>query len=144
MTTRRRWLVRTSIALLIASGAAVGLYVLATVPPTDNPFYPKCMSYTVFGLHCPGCGLTRAAHALLNGQVRQSLAYNLWLLPALAYFSLISLRWGWQWAWGLPRKSWKWPTFLVWIGVTLFLLYGVVRNIPIEPFNWLAPHRLTE
>jgi hypothetical protein len=144
MTTRQRWLVRSVIALLVASGAAVGLYVLATVPPTDNPFYPKCMSYTVLGLHCPGCGLTRAAHSLLNGQIRQSLAYNLWLLPALTYFSLICLRWGWQWAWGQPLKSWKWPKILVWSGVAMFMLYGVVRNIPIEPFSWLAPHRLSE
>lgn len=142
MTSWQKWLVRGSIALFGLSAGGAMLFILATVPPHNNPIYPKCMSYTLLGLHCPGCGLTRATHELFNGRFRQSIAYNIWLIPALSYVTLVGLRSAWQWAWGQPIQMWKWPTYLVWVGVGLFFLYGIVRNIPIEPFSWLAPHQI--
>jgi hypothetical protein len=138
------WLVRGVLLLLGGLGLVAGIYILTTVPPTETSFYPKCMSYTVLGTHCPGCGTTRALHSLLNGEIRQSLTYNLWVLPALCYLGLSVMRYAWQRAWGMPRKPLKWPTLLIWVMVALYISYGVLRNIPIEPFNMLAPHRLSE
>ena len=125
-------------------GLALVLYILMTIPPAGNPLYPKCVSFTLFGLHCPGCGTTRALHALLNGRFQQSLAYNIAALPALFYFGLVALRWAWQWCWGYPLRSWTWPRILIWLTLGLFVLYGVVRNLPVAPFNLLAPHQLSE
>lgn len=39
-------------------------------------YMPPCIFYTVSGYYCPGCGGTRAALALLRGDLLTSLFYN--------------------------------------------------------------------
>lgn len=43
-----------------------------------------CLFHIITGLYCPGCGGTRAAAALLRGQILKSLVYN--PLPAFLLF----------------------------------------------------------
>src|SRR5688572_14934440 len=73
---RHRVLVRGALAAGAVLLAGAGAFVLATVPPTAASFYPKCLSHLLLGIHCPGCGLTRTAHSLLNGRLAQAFAYN--------------------------------------------------------------------
>lgn len=37
---------------------------------------PGCMFHKVTGLDCPGCGMTRATHALLNGRLADAFRFN--------------------------------------------------------------------
>lgn len=138
------WLVRGVLIVFAVVGFGGMITVVALVPPEGTPIYPKCFSYTVLGIHCPGCGMTRATHALLNGQLLQSLAYNLLTIPVLAYVGLVALRYALCWYQGKPLQTRTWPRWLMWLTLGLFLAYGVCRNIPTEPFTWLAPHKLTE
>lgn len=39
------------------------------------------MFQSVFGIDCPGCGMTRAFFALMRGDLATSLAYNPALIP---------------------------------------------------------------
>src|SRR5580700_9259192 len=81
--------VRVAHLLLAAAGLVACLYTLAVIPPTETSFYPRCLSHSLTGLNCPGCGTTRALHALLNGRIVQALAYNplaFMLLPAIGWF----------------------------------------------------------
>jgi hypothetical protein len=141
-TVFRRRLVRGSLLLLLAGGAAVLVYVLATVPPTPDSWYPGCMLHATTGLHCPGCGLTRAVHAALNGNFTQALAYNVLaplLLPLVALAAGSSL---WHWAWGTTPRSYKPRTWVpAVLGIVMFL-FVVLRNIPVYPFTLLAPHEI--
>ncbi len=50
---------------------------------------PGCMFKSLFGIDCPGCGMTRAFFSLLKGNLMESLAYNPALIPFL--FTLIAL-----------------------------------------------------
>ena len=95
----------------LAAGAVLlvgaGAFVVATVPPTAASFYPKCLSHQLLGIHCPGCGLTRAAHSLLNGRLAQAFAYEPACWCCCRRISLIALmRSTWFWLWGTePRRS---------------------------------------
>lgn len=120
-----------------------GAYLVAVTPPTPDSLYPKCVMYQATGLHCPGCGSGRAAHAALNGRVLQALAYNPFavvLLPSLAVAGLVSFA---RWMTGRPGRS-EYLISARWI-LTLavvLVLFTVLRNIPVKPFSLLAPHEL--
>jgi len=47
-----------------------------------------CLFRAVFGVRCPGCGMTRAASCALHGRLRDAWRYNpliVIVLPLLAY-----------------------------------------------------------
>lgn len=143
-TRRQRRLVRGAILAIAGLGAAGGLAVVATVSPADSPFYPKCQLHQLTGLHCPGCGLTRALHSGLNGDLSQAIAYNPLALIVLPVLALALVRSLWAWAWGqrsdpiLPR--WQ---HLPWVIAVVLAVFGVARNVPVYPLTLLAPHPLT-
>ncbi len=53
-----------------------------------------CLIYHIFGVRCPGCGMTRAISSAVHGNFEQALRYN-WLvvfvLPLLCYAWLRTL-----------------------------------------------------
>jgi Protein of unknown function (DUF2752) len=125
------------LGLLVA--ACVAIYVL---PPEENPYLPRCTLNRLTGLYCPGCGGTRAAAALMHGDVLQAAAYNLYFvltLPLLLWWGGYGVWATWKGkAFGPPRYR-PWLFTLMWVTLIAF---AVLRNIPVGPFNLLAPHKL--
>jgi hypothetical protein len=127
--------------------AAAAVLVTAYDPTTDGGLFPACGFHRMTGLWCPGCGLTRATHHLLRGDLAGALSSN-----AFTPFVLLAIAaswWGWvRWSFGQPRdrlSSWvvtrivhapRWSSIAL---VTIVVGYGVVRNIPASPFSALAP-----
>lgn len=81
----------------------VGCYILLPlifwlVPTTRIEAGPSfCLVRRVFGVPCPGCGMTRALSCATHGHPRRAVAYNsriVIVLPLLA----------WAWARGLRRE----------------------------------------
>jgi hypothetical protein len=108
----------------------------------DNGWFPRCALYQLTGIHCPFCGGTRCAHALLHGDLPQALAWHplaVVMIPAAAVW----LYWA---AWRVWRKrpvpTVNPPLWLIWTGLAFLLLFGVLRNLPFYPFELLAPHRI--
>jgi hypothetical protein len=120
-------------------GAAVGLVLLRVFDPAAGGIFPPCPVHYLTGLYCPGCGSLRAIHALLHGNLLQAWAMNplmVMLLPFLIYGliseGLVQVRFR-----GLPQ-----PTFSagqIRALCAVILVFGVVRNLPVLPFSWLAP-----
>jgi hypothetical protein len=84
-----RWTGRMAAMAAILAVALVALYA---VDPTRHTLTPPCPYLTLTGLACPGCGLTRAMHFLLHGDITQAFAYNPWAFvgaPAVAAFVLL-------------------------------------------------------
>ncbi|MEP6945164.1 MAG: DUF2752 domain-containing protein [Acidobacteriota bacterium] len=118
---------------------AVGSTVVAYVNPSESHLLPVCPLYALTGIACPGCGLTRAFHALFNGDLIGALDFNL-LTPVWAVIfvyvvvslSLTAIR-----GRGLPM----WPTNprFLFIFMIVLLVFGVLRNIPIWPLTILYP-----
>ena len=120
--------------LLVAAGALLLLYFF--VEP-KNGILPKCFFHELTGLYCPGCGVQRSFHALLNGHVLTAIDYNMLFilfLPLIIFFIL---------AFSLGRKhpatSFIYKPFFSFTVVIVVVSFWVLRNIPVTPFSWLAP-----
>ena len=68
-----RWTVAATAAVLFVAAAT-----LYAVDPTRYRITPPCPYLALTGLACPGCGLTRAAHFLLHGDITRAFAFNPW------------------------------------------------------------------
>jgi hypothetical protein len=53
-----------------------GLAIVYQFPPAEYSFYPRCPIYLATHWLCPGCGSTRALHALLHLDIQGALHYN--------------------------------------------------------------------
>ena len=86
---RRSW---SSIALTVAIAV---LAIVYACPPGEYSFYPPCLIKWVTGLNCPGCGATRALHALLHLRFAEAFALNPFFTgaaPLLAAWTACALR----------------------------------------------------
>ena len=125
----------------IACGCALvgaAAYVAIIDPANPGAHLPSCPLHELTGLWCPACGLTRATHALLRGDIAAAFGYNL-LLPL--FLGAIVVGWlAWVRA-ALGRAPIRWVTRMpAWSGVVIAValgVFGVLRNL--TPFAALAP-----
>ena len=131
-------LLQAAPTLLLGLGAIAVATVLARLDPNaTNSILPPCPFLALTGWFCPGCGSTRALHALLHGDVVQALAMNPLLViasPLLAWMALNAAGANppghcLLMPWSANPKFW----------LVVLLGYGVLRNLPWMPFAWLAP-----
>jgi hypothetical protein len=128
--------------LLAALLLPAALVLLYCVPPTGGSLYPRCLLHSLTGLHCPGCGATRALHSLLHGDLAQAAAFNVLFLASLPLLIGAGLRWAvltWR---GRPLPRWRPRGWVIFGIVVIITLFGIFRNLPFAPFNFLAPHQL--
>ena len=123
---------------LLGLAAAAGAVVLWNVDPRQagSPL-PPCPSEWLTGLFCPGCGTTRALHALLHLDFASAMAMNPLLVLSLPFVALLlanqlfALPEGWR------RLARRFGDARPW--AVLLITYAILRNLPWEPFSWLAP-----
>lgn len=128
------------VAALAGTAIAIpaGIWLLRTYDPNaaGNPF-PPCMFQAFTGYFCIGCGLTRALHALVHGDIVGAFSMNpLAMLTLPVVPLLVAAAYGWK-----PR--WLQPLMRV-VGEPKFWLvvlpaYWIARNLPWFPFTLLAP-----
>jgi hypothetical protein len=132
---------RAAHALWIAPTAALAagaVWALRTFDPNQpgNPFF-ACVFHQVTGLYCPGCGGTRAMHALVHFDLPGALAMNALPFIAAPLLGLLALRE----ATTLPALAQRWTRFVAnpWFWAALVGGFTVLRNLPWAPFAALAP-----
>jgi hypothetical protein len=140
-TSRRPWLLHRAAPVVGGCAAAAAATVLAISDPSaPGSRFPACQFRAATGLWCPGCGLTRGTHSLLNGDLAVALGHNIFTPLALAAAAV-----GW-WSW--TRRAWvgEWLRLPSWAGartgwmmLAAAIAYGVARNVPVAPFDALAP-----
>jgi hypothetical protein len=130
---------RPALAATAATALAVlalGVWLLRTFDPSAaGSLFPSCLFHDLTGWYCPGCGITRALHALAHFDLRRALAMNAFLVLSLPLLAAMAAQGLMQRAWlpaGIRRVVFngRW-----WIGA--LLVFGVLRNLP--GFEWLAP-----
>ena len=122
---------------VIAAGLVGGVCVAsALIDPTGGP--RLCPFKAMIGLDCPLCGTTRAAHHLFRGNVIAALDFNAVFVlaaPILIWIAVAVLRQGLGGA--APRvPHLRRPTVVTLVAAVL--VFTVVRNLGLAPFDWLS------
>jgi Protein of unknown function (DUF2752) len=122
----------------IGGGAAAVATYVAAVDPADAAVQIPCPFHAATGWWCPGCGLTRATHHLLRGDLASAVSYHA-LAPAVLAVGV----WAWL-AWWYPSVGGRMiagPTPVpvrAWIALGGALIaFAILRNV--APFASLAP-----
>jgi hypothetical protein len=113
---------------LILGVVLVAGVVLFLVNPVQCWWLPSCAFHKLTGLYCPGCGSTRAIHALLHGDVASAARFNILAVCGLPALGLIVL---WRRAAIHPVVGWT--------ALGVAVLFGILRNIPLESLQVLRP-----
>jgi hypothetical protein len=117
--------------LAVAAASVGAAAVLLVADAADQRIVPPCPFLTVTGHWCPLCGGTRCVEAILHGDLAAAAGYNI-LVLLLAPVVAVGLLW---WAVGAAagRHDGSFPdvdTRLLRAVVLVFLLFGLIRNIP--------------
>lgn len=119
---------------LIAFGVifvtAVLSFLIWRFEPTENSaYFPQCPLYRTTGLQCGGCGLTRATHAFLHGDLISAFRFN-------AFFPIFLIVGVWsfcvliRWAWNGKTPNMKFLTMpRVVVFSFAFLAFTILRNL---------------
>ena len=131
--------VERAAAAVILGIMGVAFAVIGWFNPSTTSILPACPLLTLTGFACPGCGMTRGFHALLHGDFITALDFNA-LIPIYVLgfgYLIVSLVLTVIRGKGLGFKF-ATPTALF---AFLFVSvgFGVIRNIPSEPFTVLFP-----
>ncbi|MDD5697064.1 MAG: DUF2752 domain-containing protein [Victivallaceae bacterium] len=115
-----------------------GIAWLRAFPAGETGFYPVCLSHKWFGYYCPACGAGRALTRLAYGDFAAAFRLNPLLVSCLPLAGYWLLTWIAEVFGGkLPPPRIRLRAAVMLLAVVL--LYGILRNIPYPPFNFLAP-----
>lgn len=96
--------------------------------------YIPCLFHEITGFFCPGCGITRMLHSILVLDFYQAFRYNQLIfvfLPVALYLYVDDV---------VKRKNKQKsaiqliPRYLWIVIITIFIIFGVIRNIPYFSF----------
>jgi hypothetical protein len=122
-------------ALVGAATSGLTTYV-AMVDPNQPGHFPVCPTLALTGLYCPGCGMLRATHDLLHGDLAGALQRN--PLSPLVLTGLVAVFVLWVVArWTGRAVSWTPARWTPWVVGAGLILFTVARNLP--GWTWLSP-----
>jgi len=130
---------RNRLLAAMLAACATGLVMLSVFDPATSGIFPPCPVHYLTGWFCPGCGSLRAIHQLLHGHLRAAWAMNpltVVLLPFLSYGLLSSALFEIRGR-GLPQPFLR-PAWIRALCAAI-VLFGIARNLPLHPFDLLAP-----
>jgi len=126
----------TVFILLLLFTSAVYLF---RYNPDGSTLYPTCPFHLLTGFYCPGCGSLRALHQIMHGNIQSALDFN----PLTVVFTPLL---GWmivsQFSVVIRGRPLPWlltPALWMWILSVIIIIFWILRNIPVFPFNVLAP-----
>ena len=108
-----------------------GAAYVAVDDPSDGGAFLPCPFRAVTGWWCPGCGLTRATHHLLRGDLAQALRFNLFVVVILTGLALTWSVWTLQAAGRPIRRVAHLSNRTYAVAITVLVAFAVVRNLPL-------------
>lgn len=114
--------------------AAPLIFLLAKFVAEHKDMLTPCLTYTLFGINCPGCGATRASIALLNGDIITSLRQNCMVIIGILVCVWLYVEFLFK-IYEKPLPFTIVKQKYIWIFVSFLFIYTILRNI----FPALAP-----
>jgi hypothetical protein len=129
-----RWLAPAAALTCIAG--AMGYTVCMDPTTTQAGEAPSCLVKLTTGFDCPGCGGTRAAWYLLNGDLPAAARHHILFVFAVPFLIYMYVAWAARQAFG-----WRVPQLRISPKTIAFFLaawgvFTVLRNLPFAPFTW--------
>lgn len=123
---RRSLILVIAITLLLVFG-----FIYYALDPSTSGAFPQCFFLSLTGYKCPGCGIQRAIHALLHGDVAGAFRYNAFLMVAIPWIALCLFAESRRTR--NPRLYARInPELLMWLLLAAVLIWWILRNI----FDW--------
>lgn len=141
-TSSTRWLSNLSMrkriqkmitAVVILATAGLLYYVLNKYTGFGIP----CPLHFFTGLDCPGCGVTRMLFAILELDFASALRYNAVLFISLPLLIILAITMLYDYIKYGNVSNRKWRNIIVYCLIAVYILFGVLRNIPY--FSFLSP-----
>ena len=134
---------RIAVAVIVGSVAIAGAVYLYFHDPYSHPL--PCLFYLMTGFYCPGCGSGRASYSLLHGRFLDAFCYNPLMTILLPLIGIYIVARGIDWViTGGDHIDQYINVKVVIVILIIVLIFGVIRNIPVFPFNLLVPGGLAE
>lgn len=127
---------------LIAFAVLIGLgfvYIYYKINPAGQDWMPKCPFHSMTGMHCPGCGSQRAIHDFLHGNIIDGFRHNVLIglgILVLFYKLVLIIR---SKYYPQKKKNLLYDPKTPWVIFIVIVSFWIMRNIPYEPFSFLAP-----
>ncbi len=131
MFFKRKLFIVLTVAILVFLAV-----ILFFFNPSNASIFPPCPFHYVTGLYCPGCGSLRAVHQLMHGNITEAFDLNplmILMLPVLLLLVVLPLIMKKVVTHSFLKVNWGWILF------SIVLSFWILRNIPVSPFNLLAP-----
>lgn len=119
----------------------VVFFVFAFFNPSEYSFFYACPIQKTTGYFCAGCGAQRALHQLLHFNYLEAFRLNSLFVISLPFLCIggtlkVSNL--------LFKKKYRFPLFynnkFIIVCLIVIVLFAILRNIPCEPFLFLAPN----
>lgn len=124
---------RTPVVVLATLILITCAIILLSDPFAADSLMPPCLFHALTHFYCPGCGVTRAVHALLHGHLSLALSMNPLAVLAIPLIPVM--------LWNTARPGTVWMARAsdgrAWLA--LVIAFFILRNMPWPPFLWLAP-----
>ena len=118
---------KTRLGLLFLIGI-IGICLYYLYNPEGSTWFPKCWFHALTGWECPACGVQRALHALLHGDVRAAIGYNAFLLLASPYLLLLLYTTASRSDTSARLRKYVQHRYTVRIYLVLIVVWWIVRN----------------
>lgn len=119
----------TAWSVAVVGVVAFGIWLLRTFDPgAAGNLFPSCLFHGLTGWYCPGCGITRALHALVHFDLMRAFAMNALLVASLPLLAVMALQGSTGRALLPAAVSRVAFNGRAWIGV--LLVFGIARNLP--------------
>lgn len=119
--------------VFLAVGCLLLFVYFKIIHPKGASFY--CITWSVLGIYCPGCGGTRAVEALLQGHFLQSLWYHPLVLYSVVLFGGFMLTQTLERLHFSRIKGLKFHNWYLFGALGLVIVNWVIKNILLLGFD---------
>jgi hypothetical protein len=117
---------------------ALGIFYFY-IDPTSFAYTPRCPFHALTGFHCPGCGSQRALHLILHGHIWEGIQHNFLIVIAVLLIGYKIYIFFTPTNSNEKSKNLLKHNFTPWIILSLIMTFWILRNLPLDIFQILAP-----